>query len=198
MFRDLIAQAVDDAGHEVSTILDDLSGGDSLPAEAVVVIICRSTENDFCANLRELRGHRPDLAIAIVCPTRLEQELVRDVGDCVNGIFPDDKPISLILASLPALSEGYRLVPPARAPTSGIQVKRVTHENCRDDDHGTPQLSSREETVLERILGGQSNKEIARDLGISDSTVKVHMRSIFRKIGVRNRTQAAMWATRQN
>lgn len=59
---------------------------------------------------------------------------------------------------------------------------------------GTDQLSSREFQVLDAITKGESNKHIARRLAISEATVKAHIRIILRKIGVENRTQAAVWA----
>ena len=55
-------------------------------------------------------------------------------------------------------------------------------------------LSVREEEVLRLVAIGFANKQIARRLGISESTVKVHIGSIFRRIGVRDRTSAALWA----
>ncbi len=55
-------------------------------------------------------------------------------------------------------------------------------------------LSRREREVLGGLIEGKSNKEIARDLGITEPTVKLHMKTLYRKIGAQNRTQAAMIA----
>ena len=55
-------------------------------------------------------------------------------------------------------------------------------------------LSEGELRILERLAVGEPNKQIARDLGITDTTVKVHLRMIFKKLGVSNRTQAAFFA----
>lgn len=55
-------------------------------------------------------------------------------------------------------------------------------------------LSPRELDVLSKLCDGKANKEIARELGIREPTVKLHMTSLYRKIGARNRTQAAMIA----
>lgn len=55
-------------------------------------------------------------------------------------------------------------------------------------------LSARELQVLQTLCDGKSNKEIARDLGIQEPTVKLHMKTLYRKIGAHNRTQAAMIA----
>ena len=55
-------------------------------------------------------------------------------------------------------------------------------------------LSPRELQVLEQLCSGKANKEIARELGIQEPTVKLHMKTLYRKIGAHNRTQAAMIA----
>ncbi len=55
-------------------------------------------------------------------------------------------------------------------------------------------LSRRELDVLQGLTGGKANKEIARDLGITEPTVKLHMKTLYRKIGAHNRTQAAIIA----
>jgi DNA-binding NarL/FixJ family response regulator len=55
-------------------------------------------------------------------------------------------------------------------------------------------LSVRELEVLEGLCVGKSNKEIARDLGVMEPTVKLHVKTLYRKIGVANRTQAAILA----
>jgi DNA-binding NarL/FixJ family response regulator len=57
-------------------------------------------------------------------------------------------------------------------------------------DPALPNLTERESDVLERLLDGLTNKEIGRALGVQEITVKLHLRSVYRKLGVRNRTQA--------
>jgi two-component system nitrate/nitrite response regulator NarL len=58
-----------------------------------------------------------------------------------------------------------------------------------------PGLSEREVQILDSLVKGHANKLIARACDVSEATVKVHVKSILRKIGVGNRTQAAIWAT---
>lgn len=54
-------------------------------------------------------------------------------------------------------------------------------------------LSDREDQILRQLVAGASNKVIARSLGITEGTVKVHVKSLLRKLGATNRTQAAIW-----
>ncbi|HEV7371153.1 response regulator transcription factor [Arenibaculum sp.] len=67
----------------------------------------------------------------------------------------------------------------------------------RDEAHAEPggaELSKRELEILRCLLAGQSNKAIARNLSITESTVKMHFKNVMRKIRAQNRTQAAVWA----
>src|SRR5437588_5379583 len=57
-----------------------------------------------------------------------------------------------------------------------------------------PRLSEREAQILDGLVQGHANKVIARSCDITEATVKVHMKSLLRKIQVANRTQAAVWA----
>jgi two-component system nitrate/nitrite response regulator NarL len=63
-----------------------------------------------------------------------------------------------------------------------------------DEPLAGKQLSAREIAILERIVRGDSNKQVARFFKIAEPTVKAHVKAIFSKIGVSNRTQAAIWA----
>ncbi|HET9172423.1 MAG TPA: response regulator transcription factor [Actinospica sp.] len=59
-----------------------------------------------------------------------------------------------------------------------------------------PQLTAREREVLEQIAAGRSNREIAKSLKLAEKTVKTHVSNILMKLGVADRTQAALWAVR--
>ena len=61
-------------------------------------------------------------------------------------------------------------------------------------EHRTDRLSARQAEVLRLIVAGNSNKEIARRLGLSEHTVKIHASALYRAIGVRNRVAAAVFA----
>jgi DNA-binding NarL/FixJ family response regulator len=58
-------------------------------------------------------------------------------------------------------------------------------------------LTGREQEVLQMVGDGLPNKAIARRLGITERTVKAHLTSIFQRLGVNDRTQAALWAQRR-
>ena len=82
---------------------------------------------------------------------------------------------------------GENLLHPAVAP-------RVIREAVGPAGSGREALTPRELDVLRLLARGLPNKLIARDLGISEKTVKAHLTSAFQQIGVTDRTQAALWA----
>lgn len=75
------------------------------------------------------------------------------------------------------------------APVDFMTAPEETQSNPLAD-----KLSSREREVLKGLTEGKSNKEIARDLDITEPTVKLHMKTLFRKVDATNRTQAALIA----
>ena len=91
------------------------------------------------------------------------------------------------------LLDGMRAVVRGESPLDPRAARAMlqTRPAARGDD-----LTDREREVLELITRGMANKQIARALHISDSTVKAHVGSIFQRIGVTDRTSAALWAER--
>jgi DNA-binding NarL/FixJ family response regulator len=75
-----------------------------------------------------------------------------------------------------------------------LVASEKTNLEVQLSDRHEVRLSDRENAILMGLMQGASNKHIARDLQIAEATVKVHVKSVLRKIRVKNRTQAAMWA----
>ena len=101
-------------------------------------------------------------------------------------LLKDEEPSALIAAIRAAVGGGVPLSPAVAAHV----VRRPVE---------TPEgiLTTREAQILALAVDGLSNKQIAQRLGISDTTVKTHFGNIFDRIGVRDRTQAALWYAQQ-
>jgi DNA-binding NarL/FixJ family response regulator len=94
---------------------------------------------------------------------------------------------STLTEGAPASAAAPRLMQdPAQPEQSSYREQTILREM---------RLSNREQTILKELMQGASNKHIARCLDIAEATVKVHVKSLLRKLRVTNRTQAAMWAT---
>ena len=77
---------------------------------------------------------------------------------------------------------------------AGLASEQPQAANDAAQANDVRRLSNRQQTILDLLGQGSSNKHIARQLNISEATVKVHVKGVYRKIGVNNRTQAALWA----
>ena len=114
-----------------------------------------------------------------------DRQRVTDVlaAGATGYVLKDSRPDDL-LAAVRAAADGHVPLDP-RVAAALLPSREVPL---------TEQLSEREKQVLRLVAVGLANKQIARRLGIAESTVKVHTGNIFRRIGVTDRTSAALWA----
>ena len=103
------------------------------------------------------------------------------VGYLLKDVDPDD-----VLSGVRAVARGESPLHP-KAARALLDARWAG---------GRPQLTAREVEVLQLVRDGLANKQIARQLQISERTVKAHLTSAFSRIGVSDRTQAALWAQR--
>jgi DNA-binding NarL/FixJ family response regulator len=102
------------------------------------------------------------------------------------------------------LLDGIRAVARGESPLDPRAARRLLSRTARSGsapttDHGVPAgLSPREAEVLRLVVEGLLNKQIAQRLGITERTVKAHLTSAYQRIGVADRTQAALWAQRHD
>jgi two-component system nitrate/nitrite response regulator NarL len=128
------------------------------------------------------------LRVLMVGDETIAQALSDADEDEDDEVMPNGHPRVGALAS--SFDIGQPAMPCARDPLARSDGDGTAHSGC---GHG---LSEREEQVLRALVRGHSNKMIARMYSVTEATVKVHMKSILRKIRVANRTQAAIWAIR--
>lgn len=112
---------------------------------------------------------------------------------CLKGIFFDDCNQEMLLKGMQAVLRGELWI-----PRGLIEQCFERHRQCMPPRlHNKIELSRRERDILQHIAHAESNADIAAKLHISEHTVKSHIYNIFRKIGVRNRTEASHWAMSQ-
>jgi DNA-binding NarL/FixJ family response regulator len=131
----------------------------------------------------------PDTAV-LVLTSFSDQQRVTDALDAgaVGYVLKDTEPADL-LDAIRAVARGQSPLDP--------RVARVVLHGRRSPAAAPPppaELTDRELEVLALVGRGLANKQIARALGIREATVKAHLTSVFQRIGVRDRTSAALWA----
>jgi two-component system, NarL family, nitrate/nitrite response regulator NarL len=155
------------------------------------IVIIDAVSPDAVIQLLETRTETVDLERTIIL-MRSDQfcEDYASVVGRVGGLLPADFTVEEIALAAKLVRRGLSMVPTAVLAVIGADE----FENVALDE---APLTEREDSVLNLIAEGAGNKTIARRLNISDSTVRVHVRSIMKKLGVQNRTQAALRAVRQ-
>jgi DNA-binding NarL/FixJ family response regulator len=114
---------------------------------------------------------------------------MRKALDCgAAGFIPKSAPRAVMLSALRLVLAGGVYLPPELMQAPPPSAAR----NAAPDNLGA--LTERQREVLMRLSQGLSNKQIARDLGLSENTVKVHVAAILRALGASNRTEAALQA----
>ena len=202
LLREGIAQVLHDsdfevfaAGPSVESILPLIG---SRRPKLIVFVAQKENIRTWC---RGVVDRFPDVRIAVLAETFAGQhfDLIREPG--VAGLFYHTVSRENLLRSLQLLLDGMCILPsPLQAgdETSAAQTNVELsggHQSAEGENSNADGLSERQITVLHGVLEGESNKMIARRLGITDSTVKVHIKSIFRKTKMNNRVQLALWAS---
>jgi two-component system, NarL family, nitrate/nitrite response regulator NarL len=113
--------------------------------------------------------------------------------------LPLDADADDVVAAAYGVMRGLTVVSPAVLPGAGGRGERGRRERAPArviPDEGEPHLTDRELDVLRALAEGLGNKQIGGRLGISSSTVKYHLQSIFSKLGVRTRSEAVSYGLR--
>jgi two-component system, NarL family, nitrate/nitrite response regulator NarL len=164
--------------------------------------------------VRHLSQEYPQMRIVLLGGRSDDDQVASAMRSGADGFLVTTMSSKVLIASLNLIMLGERIVPneflknvcndpmPEAAAVQAVAVQNCipqasegpVFEKSAFNDLAHRQLSGREETVLSCLVDGDTNKSIARKIDIAEATVKVHVKAILRKIRVKNRTQAAMWA----
>lgn len=151
----------------------------------VILLDLRMPDGDGVAALRELRERgNPARVLVVTSYTDASAVLPAVRAGAAGYVFKDVDPAALA-AAIRAVHAGHVLLHPDVAGLLAVG----------EPNAGAP-LTARERQVLAEIAHGRSNREIARNLAVTEKTVKTHVSAVLAKLGVQDRTQAALYAVR--
>ncbi len=183
---------------EIEVVGEAVSGDEAVSQTAalnpdLVLLDIRMPQGDGLTALNRLKYDRPDLPVLVFStfdnPTYVARAVALGAAGYVLKGAPSDK-----------LLEAIRSVASGENAWTREELRRVTGALATprlNADVEVP-LTQRESEVLRQVALGLTNKEIAQVLHISYETVKEHVQHILRKVGVNDRTQAAVWAVRNS
>jgi two-component system nitrate/nitrite response regulator NarL len=165
---------------------------------------------EILSRVRLLTEQHKDLHIIILTERFRSEELFAAIEAGAQGyLLKNEISADALLQSMELVLLGGVVIPRGLTPKDRVQPQpdvvpalqepqtisafgRPANAAAQTDNIGL--LRTREQTVLMHLTQGASNKHIARELNIAEATVKVHVKGLLGKIGVKNRTQAAVWA----
>jgi len=143
--------------------------------------------------LQAIRAERLEALVVVLTVSDSEEDVVAALQAGADGYLLKDMEPEAILERLHAALDGHLVVSDALTEL----IARALRDQGRGSKPNTVALTAREREIL-RLLGkGLSNKRIAQALEITESTVKVHVKHLLKKLKLRSRVEAALWVTRQ-
>jgi len=183
---------------EVVAAVGSGAEGIKIAAEAsldIVLLDMRMPQMDGISVLKKLKEAHPNLPVAMLTTSSDESDLVGALRNGAQGYLLKDMDPDDLVVALRNIISGKTVVAPDLAPVLASAVQGDSN-NEKEEEQEDPfaVLTPREFEILTLLAEGQSNKVIARNLGISDGTVKLHVKAILRKLNISSRITAAVMA----
>lgn len=143
--------------------------------------------------LKELKKTHKDTKFLMLTVHNEVEYLLEAFDNGANGYILKDSGSGELIKAIKAVYMGERYIQPDLVPALNARLLRREDDNDKAKD-----ITKREKQILSSIALGRSNRDIAEEFDICERTVKNHITSLFKKIGVSDRTQAAVFAIRNN
>jgi DNA-binding NarL/FixJ family response regulator len=138
--------------------------------------------------VRRVGSAHPDARVVVLTANQQEQQLFAAIRAGARGYISKSADITEVLEAIRAVAYGEALISPELAVQLLDEFARLSYLETG--------LTGRERDILSAIVQGDSNREIAQQLGLSEKTVKNYVSDILSKLHVRDRTEAAVYALR--
>ena len=194
--NDFFAEALQREGYEVECAFsgeEALEKINDMPFDIMISDI-RMKGMDGIETLKILKESEIDSRVIMLTVSDDEEDVVTALRSGADGYLLKDMEPEDTLKCLHQASQG-RLVLGEKLTELLAYALREEAAHPTNLDHAS--LTDREEEILELISRGLSNKVIARELDITEGTVKVHVKHILKKLNLRSRVEAAIWAVKE-
>jgi two-component system nitrate/nitrite response regulator NarL len=201
LFRIGLSELLERRGIAVVGAVGDCHEGVRLAAETrpdAILLDMRMPGVSGIEILQHLKRKQTPAAIVMLTTSTDERDVIDSLQSGAQGYLLKDMEPDALIAALGRIVEGETLVAPELTSVLAKAVQGERGSEPSDSQKTMADLTPREREILCLLAEGQSNKLIARNLGISDGTVKLHVKAILRKLDVHSRVEAAVIAVEQN
>ena len=195
LFREALAARLTAAGMEVARTTWDIHDvpKDMLSRPGTILIVHVMEDDDVVFGMmKDVKSANPGIKVVVISRSGSAAIVAASLEIGVSTVLDENVSFDSFLKYLHFVGLSEQAVPISMV--SAVIKSFQPYLNAASRTRGLPvALTPREKVILAYLTEGASNKHIARYLGIADSTVKVNVKSILRKINAANRTQAAVW-----
>lgn len=161
---------------------------------SIIILDLRMPGADGIALVQRVCDHYADIPVVVLSASERKEDIRQAIDSGAAGFVPKSSGSEVMLNALRLILSGGTYIPRELLVASEendltVNADQVSPGFAIEEIEG---ITQRQRDVLRLVLEGMSNKQIARELGLSENTVKVHLSAIFRVIGVSNRTQAVI------
>jgi DNA-binding NarL/FixJ family response regulator len=135
-----------------------------------------------------LKKMHPELKILVLTMHDHDEYFLAAIREGADGYLLKDAPFDQVIDAIRTVARGESVIHPS------MTKKLLNFHQQKKQDEEETSLTEREKEVLQCLVEGLSNKEIAEKLFISDKTVKIHVSKIFKKLNVKSRSQVVIYA----
>ncbi len=186
--------------HDIDVVGEASSGAEAVglchtEAPDVVLMDVRMPKQngiEACASIKEAA---PGARIIMLTVSDDEGDLYESVKNGASGYLLKDSSIDEVSQAIRVVADGQSLISPSMAIKLLDEFKQMSRSDRNTVP--TPRLTERELEVLRLVATGLNNREIAKQLFISENTVKNHVRNILEKLQLHSRVEAVMYAVRE-
>ncbi|NBB63764.1 response regulator [Pseudomonas sp. ODNR1LW] len=186
LFRAALRSAVDKAApgatvDECGSLAEARSALAGSPVDLLLLDL-KLSDSEGMAGLSAVRAEYPAVPVAVVSASEDSVVVRRALDLGAAGFIPKSAALPQMVEAIAAILAGDTWAPETTAGEGDDLLERIAS------------LTPSQLRILEGLKAGRLNKQIAFDLGVSEATIKAHLTSVFRKLGVHNRTQAVIVA----
>ncbi len=195
LFRDGLKGLLEQRNIDVAGVAADGKEGIQLAHQIkpdIILLDLRMPNMGGLDVLPVLRKELPDIPVVMLTTSNDESDLIKALRSGAQGYLLKDMESDELVGALRDIENGKNVV---AADLTDALARMVQGETGPEADESPfSELTPRETEILCLLAEGQSNKLIARNLGISDGTVKLHVKAILRKLDIHSRVEAAVMA----
>ncbi|WP_397472159.1 two-component system response regulator NarL [Rheinheimera sp.] len=183
---------------DLEVVAEASGGAEAIPLAVeldpdLIILDLNMQGMDGIATLKRLRDDGVTSRIVMLTVSDADEDVVNAISNGADGYLLKDSDPEILLEHIKRALSGKMVLSEAVTQVLATALRRPTVKAPAELNS----LTNREHEILSFIAKGLSNKLIARELNISDGTVKVHVKHLLKKLGLRSRVEAAVWMVNQ-